>query len=235
MKCDLTGSHFDGLLDLSKAKLHDYVYLEEIEQGDRQRFAFANTLGEHILVRPGQLRRRLASEEAGDYRQAMHEYAFLRRSFEALHRYDEEDWALYRFKVNQRRACQRSWRRPWGKLAQLADYLLLDHGCGYGTNPMRAVRSALVIMLGFGLLYMAGIDQFYVDPAKRPFPDEEMSSPMNRVWVGLMISVTVFTSGVGGIREMAQGWMNGPLIVESLLGTLLWGLFIVAFSRKVIR
>jgi hypothetical protein len=29
--------------------------------------------------------------------------------------------------------------------------------------------------------------------------------------------------------------MNVFLIVESLLGTLLWGLFIVAFSRKVIR
>ena len=39
----------------------------------------------------------------------------------------------------------------------------------------------------------------------------------------------------GGIREMAQGWMNVPLMIESLLGTLLWGLFIVAFSRKVIR
>jgi hypothetical protein len=29
--------------------------------------------------------------------------------------------------------------------------------------------------------------------------------------------------------------MNVPLIVEALLGTILWGLFIVAFSRKVIR
>lgn len=48
-------------------------------------------------------------------------------------------------------------------------------------------------------------------------------------------SVSVFTSGVGGIRDLARGWMNVPLIFESLLGTLLWGLFIVAFSRKVIR
>ena len=53
--------------------------------------------------------------------------------------------------------------------------------------------------------------------------------------IGLLTSVSVFTSGVSGIREMARGWMNMPLIVESMLGTLLWGLFIVAFSRKVIR
>jgi ribonuclease BN (tRNA processing enzyme) len=43
------------------------------------------------------------------------------------------------------------------------------------------------------------------------------------------------TSGFGDIRGAAQGWMNVPLSAESLLGTLLWGLFIVAFSRKVIH
>ena len=57
----------------------------------------------------------------------------------------------------------------------------------------------------------------------------------NRVAVGLFKSVAVFISGVSGVGDMAHGWMNVPLIVESLLGTLLWGLFIVAFSRKVIR
>jgi len=42
----------------------------------------------------------------------------------------------------------------------------------------------------------------------------------------------VFTSGLSGIRDAAKGWMNIPLIVEAFLGTLLWGLFIVAFSRR---
>ncbi len=53
--------------------------------------------------------------------------------------------------------------------------------------------------------------------------------------IATLTSVSAFTSGFGDIRGAAQGWMNLPLIVESLLGTLLWGLFIVAFSRKVIR
>jgi hypothetical protein len=234
LKLDLTGSRFEGMLDLSRAKLNDYVYLEEIEQGERQQFAFANTLGERVLVRPHQLYDRLASELVGDYAGAMHEYAFLKRAYGALHRYEMEDWAFYRFKVNQRRSCPRSWTRPWTKLAQACDWLFLDLGCGYCTSPSRAVRSALLIMLGFGLVYMAGVEQLNTEQAKLPF-DEPVTSPANRVMVGLLTSVSVFTSGIGGIREMARGWMNVPLLVESLLGTLLWGLFIVAFSRKVIR
>jgi hypothetical protein len=66
---------------------------------------------------------------------------------------------------------------------------------------------------------------------KWPF-ENEAANPANRVVVGLFTSVSVFTSGLSGIKA-AVGWMNVPLIVEALLGTLLWGLFIVAFSRKV--
>jgi hypothetical protein len=228
------GTRFEGLLDFSKAKLHDFVYLENIEQGDKQRFAFANTVGERLRIRTAQLAGRLASEERRDYEAAMHEYAFLKRAFESLHRYEQEDWAFYRFKVNQRRCCGRSWYRPWTKLAQFADWLLLDQGCGYCTDPFRAVRTAAVIILLFAVVYMVGIESFYLDGAKMPFGGEPTDLG-NRVAIGLFKSVAVFTSGLSGIGDMAKGWMNVPLIVESLLGTLLWGLFIVAFSRKVIR
>ena len=225
-------SRFEGLLDLSKAKLHDFVYLEGIEQGEGQRFAFGNAVGERILIQPAQLAGRLASEEAGDHAQAMQEYGFLKRAFEAQHRYEQEDWAYYRFKVNQRRCKGRSWRRPWSKLAGFADWLLLDHGCGYGTNPLRAVRAALAIILAFALIYASGVEALYVEHL--PFGGHQ-ADLANRIMIGALTSVSTFTSGFGDIRDAAQGWMNLPLIAESLLGTLLWGLFIVAFSRKVIR
>src|SRR5262249_51532116 len=157
--------------DLSRAKLNDYVYLEDVAQGPRQRFAFGNAVGERILIRTEQLRGRLESEEGGNYAEAMHEYAFLKRAFGALHRYEQEDWAFHRFKVNQRRCRARSWWRPWTKVAQFCDWLFLDQGCGYCTNPMRAVRAALLIMLGFALIYAAGIERFHVDEGKLPFPD----------------------------------------------------------------
>jgi len=40
---------------------------------------------------------------------------------------------------------------------------------------------------------------------------------------------------VAGMRPGDIVQQIGPPATESLLGTLLWGLFVVAFSRKVIR
>jgi hypothetical protein len=231
-KFEADKTRFDGLTDFSKVKFHDFAYLEGIEQGVNQTFSFTNALAERILVRPEQLEGRIASEKAGDHLQAMQEYGLLKRIFEGLHRYEHEDWAFYRFKVNQRRSKERSWKKPWTKLAGFADWLLLDHGCGYGTNPMRAVRTALVIVLAFGAIYAIGVDLLHVEVP--PF-DGPKDSALNRLMIGSLTSVSAFTSGFGDIRGAAHGWMNLPLIVESLLGTLLWGLFIVAFSRKVIR
>jgi len=233
-KLQADGSWFNGLLDLSKAKLHDFVYLEGIEQGENQRFAFTNALAERILVRPEQLKGRLKSECEGNHAQAMQEYGLIKRAYEGLHRYEDEDWAFYRFKVNQRLCKQRSWSNPCSKLSGFADWLLLDHGCGYGTNPGRAVRAALLIILVFTLIYALGIESFHIESGGAPF-DGPKTTVANRLMVGALTSVSAFTSGFGDLREAAKGWMNVALIAESLLGTLLWGLFIVAFSRKVIR
>jgi hypothetical protein len=230
---DAGASRFDGLLDLSRSKLHDFAYLEAITGGEGHRVAFHNALAERILIRSEQIEGRLESERLGKYEEAMHEYGLLKRVFEGLHRYESEDWAFYRFKVNQRRSRPRSWGRPWSKFSQMMDWLFLDLGCGYGTNPFRAVRMSGLLMLAFGLIYMADVTALPVD--KRPFNALDVTHPLNRVMIGLLTSVSVFTSGFGSLRDAAQGWMNIPMIVESLLGTLIWGLFIVAFSRKVIR
>jgi hypothetical protein len=248
-KFQADGSTFEKLLDLSKAKLHDFCYLEGIVQGTAMRFAFLNALATRILVKPEQLDGRLASEEAGDHATAMHEYGLLKKCYQEQHRFDCEDWAFYRFKVNQRRAKSWTLARPWTAWRTFGDWLFLDVGCGYGTNPARAIRTAAIIILAFAVLYATRVEMFYTE--KPPFPPdipatademqvkalnkEAAKWPENRVMIGLITSVSVFTSGMGGIREIAQGWMNVPVMVESIMGTLLFGLFIVAFSRKVIR
>lgn len=239
-KFQADGSTFEKALDLSKAKLHDFCYLEGIVQGPEMRFAFLNAVAERILVRPEQIEGRLGSEVAGDHATAMQEYGLLKKCFQEMHRFDNEDWAFYRFKVNQRKAKPFSLWRPWSVWRTFFDWLFLDVGCGYGTNPARAIRTAILIMLGFALLYGVRADMFYAE--KLPFPPgdgEDLATAKlntsNRVMVGLITSVSVFTSGMGGIREIAQGWMNVPVMIESVMGTLLFGLFIVAFSRKVIR
>src|SRR5262249_21543568 len=137
--------------------------------------------------------------------------------------------------VNQRRARQRAWGKPGAKCGQFFDWLLLDHGRGYCTDPVRAVPTAPIILLVFALLYAGGIDHLpRIDEHKMPLEGDKFDL-MNRTVIGLFKSVACFTSGLSSISDMSKGWMNVPLMLESLLGTLLWGLFIVAFSRKVIR
>lgn len=233
-KLDFEVSHFDGMIDLSKAKLRDFVYLETISQGVRQQFAFANAVVDRMLIKPKQIEGRLASENNGDHELAMREYGLLKAIFQTLHRFDEEDWAYYRFKVNQRKSKPRSWLKPWTKLAQICDLVFLDWGCGYGTNPGRAVASALLAMLFFAVLYAIGYQHFEIDSP--PIADLPADGIINRVVYSLMTTVSVFTSGFGGDQfNTAHGWVLIPLNIEALLGTLLWGLFVVAFSRKVIR
>jgi hypothetical protein len=232
-KFQADGCRFDKMLDLSKAKFHDYAYLEGITQGPDCRLALANAVGERLLIRPDQVEGRLASELAGQHQQAMNEYGLLKKCYQSQHRFPEEDWAFYRFKVNQRLGSAATWKRPWTKVRRFCDWLFLDVGCGYGTNPARAVRMAAVIVLGFALLYAIDVDGFHNE--KVPYPDQDVTSFANRAMIGLTTSVAVFTSGLGAVRELAKGWMNVPVMVESVLGTLLFGLFIVAFSRKVIR
>lgn len=233
-KFSADGSRFEKALDLSKAKLPDFCYLEGVESGPGMRFAFLNAVAERILVKPEQVAGRLASEEEGRHADAMHEYGTLKKSYQNLHRYDHEDWAFYRFKVNQRRSKLTTWLRPFGKVRRFCDWLFLDVGCGYGTHPGRAVRMALCIILGFAMLYAANVESFHTDPNKLPF-DGDKTDPGNRLMIGFVNSVSVFTSGMGGIREVAKGWINVAVMIESIMGTLLFGLFIVAFSRKVIR
>jgi hypothetical protein len=246
MKCDLSGSRFEGLLDFSRAKMNDYWYLEEIEMGEKCLLSFSNAVGSRLLIKPSQIEGRLQSEHDRDYLRAMKEYAFLKSCYGEQHRYEDEDWAFHRFKVMQRRGVDRSWYRPWTKVTQFLDWLFLDLGCGYCTNPYRAIRTAGIVILVFAVIFALGIESFNnLETEKLPIPQPKPAAGQdwdagdvtwpNRVIVGLLTSVSLFTSGANGITNMARGWMNLPIMLEAMIGLLLWGLFIVSFSRKVIR
>ena len=236
LKWEAENARFDQLVDFSKAKLNDFVYLVDVKQGPEQRWAFWNTVSERIMISAKQVEGRLLSEENEDYAQAMREYTVLKRSFEYGNYYSREDWAFYRFKVNERRAREKSWNNPFSKLLEFADWLFLDWGCGYGTNPLRAIRTSIVIIMAFAAIYTMGFGMLHIsDDAQLPFPELGVNHLMNQISVSLFISLAAFTSGFGDLREVAIGWMNVPLMTEALLGTLMWGLFVVAFGRKVIR
>ena len=234
LKWEGDNARFEKLIDFSKAKLGDFVYLEDIVQGESQQWAFWNTVSERILVRPDQVEGRIQSEEAGEYYKAMREYAVLKRSFEYENQYSYDDWAFYRFKVNERKARAENDHSLVRKLMDFADWLLLDWGCGYGTHPLRAIRTALVMIVLFALIYILGFDYLHTSD-NIPFPNLKPNALLNQLAVSLFVSLAAFTSGFGDLRDVAIGWMNIPIMIEAILGTLMWGLFIVAFGRKVIR
>lgn len=234
LKWEAPEARFESLVDFSKAKLNDFVYLEEVIQGERQEWAFWNTVSDRILIKPEQVEGRLRSEEQEDYSKAMREYAVLKRSFESENQYSYDDWAFYRFKVNERLARGQRSTTIGSKLMNIADWFLLDWGCGYGTHPLRAIRTALVMITFFAMVYTIGYQSLH-SPDQLPFPDLAADALLNRIGVSLFVSLAAFTSGFGDLREVAIGWMNAPIMLEALLGTLIWGLFIVAFGRKVIR
>ena len=92
------------------------------------------------------------------------------------------------------------------------------------------------MILIFASMYFVGFDMIHAPTQENlPFRDLSEYHFLNRCAVSLFISLSAFTSGFGDLREVASSWMNFPIMVESLLGTLMWGLFVVAFGRKVIR
>ena len=233
-KLNLGESRCNALLDLSKAKLHDFVYLESIQAGPNLRYAFLNAIAPRIHIQPGQIEGRLESEHERNLAAAKLEYGLLKHSFQSLHKFDEEDWAYYKFKVCDREQRRRESNNPFHLIRYLGGRLFLDWGCGYGTRPTRAIATAGVIICLFTLVYALGIDSFTVD--QPPVASQPVDSVSNRILYGLVTSVSVFTAGFTGSHlSIAHGWMLIPLALEALMGTLLWGLFIVAFSRKVIR
>lgn len=231
---DLGKSEFHALLDLSKAKLHDFAYLEEIKPGKNFGICVLNGLFDRMQIRPEQIDGCLVSENEKRHRDAMFEFGLLKRNFESQHRYADEDWAFYRFKINQRRTRKLSIFHLRSSLFRFLDFLFLDLACGYGAKPFRAVKSAFVIILAFALLYAGGADLLKND--NTPIPQFANAHWANRGTLAILTSVSVFTAGFTGDHlHSATGWILLPMAIEALLGTLLLGLFIVAFSRQVIR
>ncbi len=134
----------------------------------------------------------------------------LKKNFESLHRYDDEDWAFYRFKVNQRRSRSTSWFRSLDQgAAILFDKVLLDW-LRYGTNPFRAVTTAIVIVLMFGALF--GSQSHHFDAASPAAGVPAQGWSRESCVFGLMTSVSVLTAGFSGDHlRSARGWVLLPL------------------------
>ena len=227
---DLADSELNGCVDLERSKLYDFVYLEHVQQGSGQTWRFLNMLGRHVLIGREQVEGRLTSELQGDFETAAAEYSLLRRIWGDLDRHQEEDWAFHNFKVASRHARSRSWRNPWSKISGFFEWLLLDKGCGYGTNPLRALYTGAVVVVLFGFVYAAGSDVFMQSEAAASLAPSD--DPGDRLVFGLLMSASVFAANFEQVA-LVSGWMALAVITEAGLGLLLFGLFVVAFSERL--
>jgi len=101
--------------------------------------------------------------------------------------------------------------RAWSKLLSLI--------CGYGERPFRVIASAVVVVLGLALIYFA---------IGTLTPNTFLNS--------LYYSAVSFTAlGYGQWAPQPTGWVKGLGAFEAFMGVFMMALFLITFTRKMIR
>jgi hypothetical protein len=128
----------------------------------------------------------------------------------------------------------------FGKLSRVVEWALFDVGCAYGTSPVRVMVTSAIIIAAFALLaYTPVLLANDATPvAGKAFLQSYAVTGMESVddvISAFIQSTSAFVSGFDGVDKNVEGWPAVALTLEGLLGMVMLGLFIVAFSRKVIR
>lgn len=127
--------------------------------------------------------------------------------------YDTAGKFYYREKEAERKA--QSWKKPHLKLWSWILRIL----CGYGEKPERVIISAAAIVFGLATAYF-----LWGSFSSSSFTDT------------LYYSVTSFTAlGYGQWAPQPTGWAKGVGAAEAVLGVSMLALFLVTFTRKMIR
>lgn len=227
LSLDLGHAELDGRTDFSTMTVGRSLSLLGVTVGDEQGFRFLNCSANPIIFQRETVEGHVYPERDGDYAAAAREYGFLRTAFEHINRFDDEDWAYYQFKRNERRGRPFSWN-PIDLAMRAGNFLFLDVGCGYGTKPFRTLAVIAILLVAFASCYLLG---------GVPVPEGVhyglASAPFNRVMHSLYTSLLAFSGSVADVK--LNGLLRLLSMVEYLMGVVFMGLFIVAFSRKVIR
>ncbi|WP_372368631.1 pentapeptide repeat-containing protein [Candidatus Uabimicrobium sp. HlEnr_7] len=211
--------------DLSNVMSGRNISIINATLGENQSFRFVDTTTPGLNIERSVVEGHVFPENTGNYQMAAKEYAFLRTAFQAMNRFDEEDWAYYQFKKMQRKS-QPIPLSPIKGGKRLFEYLFLDLGCGYGTMPFRTLGAVGLLIFLFGACYSmlgaAGNISFGLENAK-----------LNNFLNAINTSLVVFSGGYGDLQ--VTGIARLLAMVEYLIGVVFMGLFVVSFSRKIIR
>ncbi len=225
LDADFFGSKLGASTDLSNTSVGRKLNFGNVELGDLQEFWLTGVVASSYNLGRNTVEGRIAPERVGKWQAAIREYSFLRSTFQSINQFEDEDWAYYQLRRMERKSL--SWANPITAVRRFFNWLFVDLSCGYGTKPFRALGACALIMLAFAVLFF-----FSIGPSGSPH-DYGFSAGTNNVIYALDTSITAFSGDYSG-AELQGKWRIAGMI-EFLMGIVYLGLFIVAFSRKVIR
>ncbi len=238
LSMDFTCTTFSGRTDFAHVSVGRSIILHNLTLGPDQGFRFKNACIASILFDRETVEGHIFPEHEahkanvehphGFYLEASREYAFLRTAFQQINRFDDEDWAYYQFKKCERKGQPWSYR-PIKLLKRAVDFFFLDLGCGYGTKPFRTFAVSLVMVAVFAMFYFIDLQ-----PAQCKVYIQDAAFA-NQCLYALDISVMALSGGYSALPSELPGSMRLAAMLEYFVGMVLLGLFVVAFSRKVIR
>ncbi len=229
LSVDLTQSTLMGRTDFSNIKVDRSLILQGMTLGPKQGFVFKNACTTSIVFTREIVEGHVFPEQDGLYLEASREYSFLRTAFQRINLFDDEDWAYYQFKKCERMGTPLSYN-PLKLLHRLLEYIFLDLGCGYGTKPFRTLGLSFILVLSFGFIYFLAL-------GTQPSPESYgfNADIVNKLIYGFDSSLIAFSGGYSDLPNRICGSLKIIAMIEYMIGVVLMGLFIVAFSRKVIR
>ena len=228
-RVSLNASSFDQGFTMRGATIQDVLTLNNVDVDGKadlskcsfQRFFFDHLLVDYLMIEREQLGDHLSSETIGNYAQAKNEYGILRQAFLVRNRYQDMDWAYYRF-------CQSSRKEKKKSFTTGLEWLLFDLGFGYGTKPMNIAGVALSIVLLFATLF-SYVPQGITNSAKQALSHIGALDSIH-------LSVLTFASmEYSSELPHAGHWLTYFFAIEGLLGIFLITLFVATISRKIIR
>ena len=225
LNLNLDNCTFHAKTDLSNIMSGRNISILNVNLADTQSFRFANTTTPGLNIEGTTMEGHIYPENAGEYARAAKEYAFLRTTFQKMNRFDEEDWAYYQFKRMQRKGTPLG-LNPLNWIKRILEYLFLDIGCGYGTKPFRTLGVVAALVFTFGVCYSA--------LGSVGNADFGISNPKLHNFLNAMnTSLIAFSGGYGDLQ--ISGISRLLAMMEYMIGVIFMGLFVVSFSRKIIR
>lgn len=205
---------------------------------------FTDALLKNTKLEKEKIENHILQEEEKEFSRAKQVYLLLKNNFHIIGRYDDESWAFKKEKDMERFANYKSGRYLKGVISSFFNFLY-----GYGEEPLKVLRFAVIIILFFSFLYfnygisvsvpeIRNIKYDFFQNVWLAMNNTELllstiiSFPWEDYLNSLYFSLTTFaTLAYGNIEPLA---ITSKIIagIESFIGPFTIALFVYTFARR---